>query len=94
VNAADIDDFIDAWHESGEEEQRSLAEYLGLSDTEYAVIGMAPKALDLIVRARREKRSLRGLLVPYLASLRRAADPADRPVIHSLGHWLERPEAG
>ncbi|MSP03522.1 MAG: hypothetical protein EXR07_21155 [Acetobacteraceae bacterium] len=93
VDDAALDDFVEAWHESGDEEQRSLAEFLGMTDTEYAVIGMAPGALGLIVRARREKRSLRALLTPYLASLREANDPQDRSTIHALGHWLNKPEA-
>lgn len=92
VDAAEIDDFIEVWHQSGDEEQRSLAAFLGMTDAEYAVIGMAPKTLDLIVKARRESRPLRTLLGPYVASLREAGHPADRPIIHALSHWLERPE--
>jgi hypothetical protein len=33
VEAEDIDDFVDEWHE--EEHTASLAEFLGLSDDEY-----------------------------------------------------------
>jgi hypothetical protein len=31
----DIDDMIDAWHDSGPEEKRSLHEYLGMTWEEY-----------------------------------------------------------
>jgi hypothetical protein len=94
VTIEQADDAVGAWHESGADEQRSLVEYLGMNETEYDVWCMAPDALPIILRARRENIPLRELMVPYLAALRAGAHPEDRPVIHALGHWLERPEAG
>ncbi len=88
VNADDLDDFIDAWHDSGPEEERSLAEYLGMTDEEYAVNLMAHHSLPVVVAARAQRKPLRELLVPYLAELRAAANPRDRSAIYSLGHYL------
>jgi hypothetical protein len=93
VTEHQLDDFITAWHDTGDEEQRSLAEFLGMTDEEYSVSLMAPDALPLIRRARREHLPLRELLVPYLHELRSVADPMDRPVIHALSHWLGQPKS-
>lgn len=45
----DIDDFVDRWHDS--EVSCSLAEFLGMSDDEYALWVERPSALDLIIQA-------------------------------------------
>lgn len=37
VTADQANNYVDAWHESGDEETRSLAEYLGMSDDEYDI---------------------------------------------------------
>ena len=44
-----INDFIDAWHESGEEEERSLHEYLGMTFSEYGRFLVSQKSLVFIV---------------------------------------------
>jgi len=93
VTTEQADDAVEAWHESGDDEERSLPEYLGMSETEYYVWCMAPGALPIILRARREGTPLRDLLAVYLAELRLAADPGDRPVLYALGRWLEKPAA-
>jgi hypothetical protein len=90
VTAEQADDAVEAWHESGDDEQRSLVEYLGMTETEYYVWCMAPGALPIILRSRREGTPLCELLLPYVADLRARADPDDRSVIHALGHWLEQ----
>jgi len=89
ATAEQADDAVGEWHESGDDEQRSLPEYLGMSETEYFVWCMAPGALPIILRARREAAPLRELLTAYLTELRLAADPNDRSVVHALGRWLE-----
>jgi hypothetical protein len=91
ATAEQADNAVEAWHESGDDEQRSLSEYLGMSETEYDVWCMAPDALPIILRARREPTPLRDLLAAYLAELRLAADPGDRSVVFALGNWLEKP---
>jgi hypothetical protein len=91
VTAEQADDAVEAWHESGDDEQRPLPEYLGMSEAEYDVWCMAPGALPIILQARREGTPLRDLLAAYLADLRLAGDSVDRPTVHALGHWLEKP---
>ncbi len=91
ISADALDDFIDAWHDTGPEEERSLAEYLGMTDEEYAVITMAHHSLPVIVAARAQRKPLKEMLVPYLAELRAAANPRDRSAIYSLGHYLNDP---
>ena len=49
VQREDIEDFIDQWHEG--ETACSLAEFLGLSDDEYALWVEQPTALELIIQA-------------------------------------------
>ena len=48
----DIDDFIDRWHEG--EGSCSLAQFLGMSDDEYALWVEKPSALELIIQAHAE----------------------------------------
>jgi hypothetical protein len=95
VAADKIDDFIEAWHISGDEEQRGLAEYLGISDAEYSVWLMSHGALPSILAARREGRPLTEVIAEYFADLQ-CTCPSDRPAIHALSHWLGRhhPESG
>ena len=90
ATAAQLDDFVEAWHESGDEEQRSLAEYLGLTDEEYGVMFITPRALPAILDARCSGRTLRECVEPVFERLREAGDPKDDPVLHALGHWLRR----
>ncbi len=49
VHREDIDDFIDHWHEG--QAVCSLAEFLGMSDDEYALWVEQPATLDLIIQA-------------------------------------------
>ena len=90
VTAEQADDAVQAWHESGDDERRSLSEYLGMSETEYYVWCMAPGALPVILHARRDRTPLPDLLATYLADLCLAADPDDRTVVYALGRWLEK----
>lgn len=45
---AEIDDYVDAWHE-GEADERTLGEFLGMSPDEYARWATNPAALDAII---------------------------------------------
>ena len=89
IPAGRINDFIAAWHASGDDEQRSLAAYLGLSGEEYDVWLMDTDALPQILSARRTGRALKQVVAEYVAVLRRAARSADRSSVYALGHWLE-----
>lgn len=89
ISADQIDDFVEAWHRSGNTETRSLPEYLGMSEDEYAVWVMSHAALPWVLAARRERRPLAELVTEYLAELRRS-HPANRRAMHALSHWLQR----
>jgi hypothetical protein len=84
-----IDDFVEAWHESGDDERRSLAEYLGVTDEEYGVLMITDRALPAILAARRVSHPLRDFVAPLFDRLRAANDPEDKPVLHAMGYWLQ-----
>jgi hypothetical protein len=87
--ATDIDDFIDAWHESGNAEQRSLAEFLGLTDDEYSLWLMDRRTLPAIAGARRSGQTLEAAVAERLEQLQAANDPIDRTAVFALGNWLK-----
>lgn len=47
----DIDDFVDRWHDG--DDDRSLAESIGLTESEYALWVARPHALNSIISARK-----------------------------------------
>ena len=65
MEAERIDDFIEAWHNSGDDEKRSLPQYLGMTDDEYAVWVMSHAALPTILAARRDRRPLPEAISDY-----------------------------
>ena len=89
VTAEQVDDYVEAWHESGDEETRSLCDYLGLTEEECDVWVITPRALPAILAARRAERPLRDFIAPFFESLRAADDPMDKPVLHAMGYWLK-----
>lgn len=90
VTAQQIDDFIEAWHDLDEFEQRPLAEFLGMTEDEYAVWMASRKALPAIVAARQTARPLVEVVAEHLAQLQHAALPSNRAAIHVLSHWLKK----
>lgn len=86
------DDFVGAWHDSGDDETRSLAAYLGMTDAEYAVWMITPRALPAILAARQSGQSLRASLIPFVEGLRAAGDPSDALTLRTFGYWFA--EAG
>jgi len=90
VTPEQIDDFVEAWHESGDEEQRSLVEYLGMTESEYDIEFITPRALPVILAARRANRPLQDFVAPLFEELQAAGLPEDKPVLHALSHWLQR----
>jgi hypothetical protein len=93
VSATAIDDFIDAWHDSGDDEERPLAAYLGMTEDEYSVWFMDTRTLPVILSARRSGVPLPTLVAAYLADLRAAGDPGNATSIWSLSHWTGRHSA-
>lgn len=94
VTADDIDDFIDAWHESDDTEHRPLAAFLGMTEDEYSVWLASHQALPLLVAARRDGRPIVDVVRCHLVDLRRTALPADETAIFVLSHWLEHHAGG
>jgi hypothetical protein len=90
VTADQADDYVRAWHDSGDEETRSLVEYLGMTEEEYDVWLMTDRALPVILAARRAGRPLREFVAPLYEKLRAAGDPEDRPAVHTMGYWLKK----
>ena len=90
VTRENADDFIDAWHDAGQDEQRPLTEFLGMTEEEYAVWMMDRRTLPELAAARRPGGpSLTTLMADRVRRMRSANDPADRTSLFSLGHWLK-----
>ena len=89
VTADQIDDFVDYWPESGDEETRSLSDYLGVTEQEYGLLVITDRALPAILAARRANRPLREFVAPLFDRLRSADDPEDKPVLHAMAYLLQ-----
>jgi hypothetical protein len=85
-----IDDCVEAWHCSGDEEVRPLSRFLGMTDDEYAVWVMDGRTLPLLRAARLAHERLDVAVRGYLDQLRATANPVNRAAIHALSHWLQR----
>jgi hypothetical protein len=83
----DIDDFIDAWPDSGNNEQRPLHEFLGLTEEEYAVWMMDRRTLPEFALARPGGPSIESLITDRVRRMCAGNDPLDRTALFSLGHW-------
>jgi hypothetical protein len=87
---ADADDCVTAWHDSGDEEQRPLTDFLGMTDEEYSIWTMDPRTLpDLALARRPGGPSLTTLMADRVRRMRASNDPSDRTSLFSLGHWLK-----
>jgi hypothetical protein len=89
VTADQLDDYVDAWHESGDDETRELHEYLGMTWEEYGVLMLTDRTLSAILAARRANQPLRDLVAPFFEELKAKNDPQDKPVLHAMGYWLQ-----
>lgn len=83
----DIDDFVDAWHETNG--KVPLYEYLGMSKTEYALWVADPDVLPFVISARREGRDV-GELLDEFNALPLAARADSPETAKQLMHWLKR----
>ena len=77
VSAPEINDFVEVWHSSGDEEQRSLSDYLGMTEDESSVWLMDTGSPPIILTARRLAARLLTLVADYLVELRAAGDPRE-----------------
>jgi hypothetical protein len=90
ATADDANDFVSAWHNSGDEEQRPLTEFLAMTADEYNVWTMDDRALPDIAAARRPGGpALEALIAERVRRLRAANDPRDETALFCLGHWLK-----
>jgi hypothetical protein len=93
VSATAIDDFIDTWHISGDDEERPLAACLGMTEDEHAVWLIDPHSLPIILSARRSGVPPPTLVAAYPAELCAANDPRDATSLWSLSYWTARHSA-
>ena len=94
VSADAIDDFVEAWHTSGEEEDRPLSDFLGMTEDEYAVWVMDARTLPLILSVRQSGGSLPLAVAGYVDDMRAAANPIDGSAIWALSRWATRHGGG
>jgi len=80
----DVDDFVDAWHESDSE--LGLAEYLGMTKEEYHIWLNEPDILAIIVKARRDNKDSASLMNEEVYSM--AARSGDVVQSEKLKTWL------
>ncbi len=85
-----ISDGIETWHDSGDEEQRDLPEFLGMTDDEYAIWAMDGRSLPMLAEARRTGRNLRDAVAEHLAAMQANPTREDGTAIYALTHWVAR----
>ena len=86
----DVDDYVSAWHDSGDEEQRPLTEFLGMTEEEYAIWMMDRRLLSELAIARRPGGpTIESLITDHVRRIRAGNDALDRTALFSLGHWLK-----
>jgi len=83
----DIDEFVDAWHNSSSESP--LNDFLGMTWDEYSLWATEPDVLPYVVKAHRENRSLADIIdeLEHLPMAARSADPIQAG---KLIRWLEK----
>jgi len=85
---AEIDDFVERWHES--ESAADLSDYLGMRPDEYSLWLENPEMLAVICSARRRQQPLAEVVNEATATLRLASRSSDRSKLISLQSWLRR----
>jgi hypothetical protein len=83
---SDVDEFVQQWHESDDE--RELAEFLGLTESEYALWVEKPFSLKLIIFAKKNETPIEQLLRfnEGFALAARASSPEE---VKTLVQWLK-----
>lgn len=85
VDLAEIDDFIDRWHDEPGN-QGSLSEFLGMTADEYQLWVERPDALRFILAARKHGESLR-VLLERTSGVRAAARASNEA--REIVRWLQ-----
>jgi hypothetical protein len=83
-----IDDFVDDWH--AKPSDRSLSEFLGMTEQEYSLWVQDPDVLPYVIRARRERRSFESVVRDELDG-RVAAHSDHTLALERLRRWLQQP---
>lgn len=84
--ADEADDYIDKWHDSGDDVTCKLHEFLGLKWEEYQAFVSDPTVLPLILKARNERKALSNVIeIAMKEDARIAARSRD---IATLRNWL------
>lgn len=83
----DIDDYIDAWHDSSED--ISLPDFLGLTDHEYALWVEQPDVLNFLLHSKKYHRSIEELMDISEAHLLAARSTASG-TSESIVQWLQQ----
>ncbi|PPQ31538.1 hypothetical protein [Rhodopila globiformis] len=90
ATADDGNDFVSAWHNSGDEEQRPLTEFLGMTEEEYNLWTMDDRTLPVIAAARQSGvSSIETLIAEHVRRMRAENDPINDAALYCLGHWLK-----
>lgn len=92
IGAAQIDDYVDAWHDAHETWARQvpLHEYLGLTWPEYQVWVCDVDSLPFILEARVSATPLAAIVAKRLEQMRAGGRAADGTAIVCLGNWLKQ----
>lgn len=89
-----IGDFIEQWHNSGDDEERPVWQFLGMTEDEYSVWVMDARVLPLLRAVRETGENLVAAVTRYLDGLRAANEAANRAAVHALSHWVARRSGG
>ena len=84
-----IGDFVEARHNTGDEETRPLSQFLGITEDEYAIRVMDARTLPLLRTARATKEKLVAATERYLDGLKVRNAATDSAAIRALSHWLK-----
>jgi len=60
----EIDDYIDAWHDSDSDSELELHEYLGMTWKEYSIWAIKPSSLAEIVNTRKREIDAQKFVLP------------------------------
>ncbi|WP_020664073.1 hypothetical protein [Amycolatopsis benzoatilytica] len=90
--ATDADDWVDAWHDAPDAStaaRMSLSDFLGMTESEYALWVERPEALRFIIAGRKagEAPATAELLGDLVAAAARAGDDAEAA---SVVQWLKK----
>jgi hypothetical protein len=85
----DVDDFVERWHRANDD--TTLYEFLGLSQTEYSLWINDPDVLPYVMYARREQKPFTQVIIDdYYDDVRLTDRTGQGARMRLLREWLER----